>query len=323
MYKKLIVIAFVFVACIDFDIDAPYDDINGIYLEDIRSYDFRGYKIVVEHEKGYILDVNETDIVCYDFADVSSIETVSVYHSNIIKRDFAIADGYAYIVIQGSGLEIVDFNQTSPQLASSLPIPGAIHSIILSDSRAFIAGNTNLYSIDVSDVGNPIQITEYAFDTLIIKADVVSDTLYVLLSGGILQIIDVTSPISPQLIAEHNLSDTTDNVSYFVKHHEYLYVTKGYDIETYEIQEDGALEYQSSLPFLRTINFLSIHDKYGLCFHRTFGLLYLLNLSYPSRPCIGESSEPGGIMLYGVIDNQYIYFLHPNLSILEIKEIEP
>ncbi|KPK71374.1 hypothetical protein AMJ87_07370, partial [candidate division WOR_3 bacterium SM23_60] len=176
MYKKLIVIAFVFIACIDFDIDAPYDDINGIYLENVRSYDFLGYKIVVENERGYILDFNETDIVCYDFADVSSIDTVSVYHSNIIKRDFAIADGYAYIVIQGSGLEIVDFNQTSPQLASFLPIPAAIHSVILSDSRAFVTGNTNLYSIDVSDVGNPVQITEYTFNTSIIKADVVLDT---------------------------------------------------------------------------------------------------------------------------------------------------
>ena len=323
MYKKLVAIAFVFIACIDFDIDAPYDDINGIYLEEFGSYDFFGYKVVVENQKGYILDMGETDIVCYDFADVNSIETVSVYHSNFVKRDFAIADGYAYIVIQGSALEIVDFNQTTPQLAGFLPISADLHSIILSNNHAFVAGNTKLFTIDVSDVANPVHIAEYAFNALIIKTDVVSDTLYILLDGGILQIINIAAPTNPQLIAQHNLSDSLDDADYFVKHNDYLYVSKGYEIETYEIQEDGALEYQNTLSFLRKVDFLTIYDEYGLCFHRTFGLLYLLNLSYPSRPCIGESSEPGGQLLYGVIENQYIYFLHPNLSILEIKEIEP
>jgi hypothetical protein len=323
MYRKLIVIAFVFIACIDFDIDAPYDDINGIYLENIISYDFTGWKIAVENQKGYILDLGETDIVCYNFADVSSIDTISLYQSVYLKPDFVIANGYGYIVSQNFGLEIVDFHQTTPQHVGSLPISADLHSIILSDNHAFITGNTKLFAIDVSDVGNPTHITEYAFNSLIMKADVASDTLYILLHGGVLQIIDIATPTSPQLIAEHNLSDTVSEAEYFVKNHEHLYVSKGYDIETYEIHEDGALEYQNTLSFSHKVDFLNIYGEYGLCFHRVLGVLYLLNLSYPSRPCISEYKEPGGTMLNGVIENPYIYFLHPNLSILEIKEIAP
>lgn len=326
MYKKLIFIAFIFISCIDFDIDAPYDDINDVYLEEIISYYFPGKKIAVENERGYILGrgANSRDIVCYDFADVNSIDTVSVYQSFYTKPDFAVADGYAYIVSQNFGLEIVDFNQTTPQRAGFLYISGRISSIILTGADAFIAGDTKLYTIDVSDVGNPVQITEYAFNDSIINVDVVSDTLYILIHGGILQIIDIAAPTSPQLIAQHNLSDSLDQAYYFVKHNEYLYVARGYGIDTYEIQENGNLEYLNTLSFSHGITFLEIFGHFGICLYDGYVLdrLYLLNLSYPSRPCIGEYFDTVYSPSYAVINNQYIYLLAYLLDIIEIKEIE-
>lgn len=321
MYKKLLVIAFVFIACIDFDIDAPYDDINGIYLEHIKDYWAPGKKIIVENEKGYILNVD--CVACYDFTDLDRIDTINVYQSFPTKVDFDIADGYAYI-LNPYYLEIVDFNQTTPQLAGYLPIPGILHSIILSDNYAFVTGNTRIFAIDVSDVENPIQITEYEFNDSIINAEIVPDTLYILLQSGILQIIDIAVPTSPQLIAEHDISDSLVQAYYFVKYSQYLYVTRGYGINTYEIQEDGDLEYLNTLSFSHSITFLETFGSYGICLYDGVGWnrLYLLNLTYPSRPCIGEYLDVIGNPRYAVIDNEYIFLLAYGLDIIEIKEIE-
>ena len=325
MYKKLVAIAFVFIACIDFDIDAPYDDINGVILEHIRSYDFPGKKIVIDNEKGYIVRRDDTDIVCYDLTDVYNIDTFSVYRSVYTKPDFTIANGYAYIVSQNFGLEIVNFNQTTPQLTGFLPISGDVYSIILSDDRAFVAAETKLYSIDVSDVTNPVHITEYTFNDSIINAQIVSDTLYILLDGGILQIIDIAAPTDPQLIAQHNLSDSLDQAYDFVKYNTYLYVTKGYGIDAYALQENGNVEYLNTLSFSHGITFLQTFENFGICLYDgySFNRLYILNLTYPSRPCIGEYLDLEGRPSCAVINNQYIYLLlSPSLNIYEIEEIE-
>lgn len=326
MYKKLILIAFIFIACIDFDIDAPYDDINGIYLEHARSYDFGGRRIAVENERGYIRGSgNNADcIVLYDFADVYRIDTINVYQSDHPKSDFTIADGYAYVVSDFFGLEIVDFNQTSPQLVGFLPISGVTNSIILSNDHAFVSGNTRLVDIDVSDIANPIHIAEYVFNDSIINADVVSDTLYILMQGGILQIIDIATPTSPQLIAEHNLSDSLSDADYFVKYNRYLYVTRGFDIDAYEIMDNGDLESRSTLSFSHGIHFLRMYGDFGLALYDgfLFNRLYLLNLTYPSRPCIGEFYELLENPDYATLDGQYIYILSPLLAVFEIKEID-
>lgn len=321
MYKKLLTIAFVFTACIDFDIDAPYDDINGIYLEYVRSYDFSGWKIAAENEKGYILD--DTYIVCYDLTDAYRIDTLSVYQSVYPKSDFAIADGYAYIA-SPYYLEIVDFNQTTPHLAGSLSISGILYSIILSDANAFITGSTKIYNIDITNTASPEYVAEYTFDDSVIKAEVDTDTLYVLLVGGDLQIIDIATPTSPQLIAQHNLSDSLSNADHFVKHNGYLYATRGFDIDAYEIQINGALEYQNTLSFSHGIQFLRTYGDFGLALYDgfLFNRLYLLNLTYPSRPCIGEFYELLENPDYATAYGQYIYILSPSLDILEMKVIE-
>ncbi len=318
MHRRLILIAFIFIACIDFDIDAPYDDINGIYLEHITEYRYPGSKIAVENEKGYVL--HTPAIVCYDLADVYHIDSVSVYQSVYQKPDFAVVDGYAYVVSDGFGLEIVDFNQTNPQLAGFLPISGSIYSIALSDASAFITSDWNLYVIDVSSIASPAQIAEYTFDHYLLNAQVDSDTLYVLFVGGDLQIIDITEPTNPQLIIEYNLSDTLNSAYYFVKQDDYLYVNIGSDIETYEIQADGHLEYQNTLSFSHSVMFLKTYEGFGLCLRGD--AVYLLNLEYPSRPCIGEALELPYYTAHGVINGQYIYLVGNRLLVVEIKDIE-
>jgi hypothetical protein len=328
MYRKLIFIAFIFISCIDFDIDAPYDDINGIYLENVKSYGVVGKKLVVENERGYVRGRGSTDhhITCYDFSDVYDIDTLSIYQSVYTKPDFAVSDGYAYIVSKNFGLEIVDFNRTTPELVGFLPISANMYSITLSNATAYIAGTTTLYTIDINDVENPVPITEYVFNDSIISLEIVSDTLYILQRDGNLQIIDIAIPTSPQLITEHSLSDTFNLPYYFVKQGEYLYVAKGYDIETYEIQGNSDVKYLNTLSFSHSIDFLQTFDHFGIVLYNgfLFDRLYLLNLTHPSRPCIGEYVELEDLHpVHAVMDDQYIFLLLSlTLRIIEIRDIQ-
>ena len=150
--------------------------------------------------------------------------------------------------------------------------------------------------------------------------EVESDYLYILFSEGTFQIIDISNPANPNLVSKHNLSDSLGNADYFTTHYDYLYVTKGFGIDTYEIQGDGDLAYQNTLSFSHPITFLETYERFGLCLW--VEAVYLLNLEYPSRPCIGEVLELPAYTIHGVINDQYIYLSGHRLLVAEIKDIE-
>ena len=110
-----------FASCVDFEFEAPYEDLNGIYLEHILGRDdIYGRKLLCEEHKTYICSYDH--LTSYSFAQVDSIHELSTYTSTHYIGDFDIADGFAYIISR-SGLEIVDFRGTEPYLTSSLEIP--------------------------------------------------------------------------------------------------------------------------------------------------------------------------------------------------------
>ncbi len=319
MNKCLIFIVLIFISCIELEFEAPYEDLNGIYLEWIKSYNYRGRKLLCEGQKGYMLNLQEDGLICYSFANVDSIFELNSYMPSYWIADFEIHNDYAYITMPDFGLEIVNFQETAPYLSGNLWITGATF-IGLHNNYTYVAGNNNLTIVDVHDKNNPEKVTEYMFDDFIRWLEVDSLFAYILLSSNDFYVLDVSDPTNPDLISQISLLDTLVPATAFTVNKNFVHVLKDYRIEIYQMTETNDIEYISELTFPNTIRFIYADGDYGLACSGDLSV-YLLNLEYPSRPCVSEIFDLGHYQNYGIIRDNYIYILTPYLKILEIKEI--
>ncbi len=328
MNKLLVLIPLIFVSCIEFEFESPYEDLNGIYLDWIRSYDYQGRKLTAENQKLYLMWSLFNTITNYDISNVYSISVVSSYTSQYELADFEIQSDYAYIVSWDYGLEIVNFQGTEPHLLSSLEITNGADKVRFYENHAYVASSDNFYVIDVSDKTNPKKVGEYSFgsDSYVIYMEVESNFAHILIGpDSDFYVLDIADPTDPNAISQVSLQNTLGPVTMFSSRGSYLYFLRDRIIETHEVSEVGNLEYISKTHFSALLSFIITYEgnNYGLAFLEDYLAVYLLNLENPARPCISEAFyDFDYVPDYGIIEDPYIFLLTPYLTILEIKEIE-
>jgi len=320
MNKWLIIILLMTSSCIDFEFEAPYEDLNGIYIAHVMRYsDVSGYKLLFEGSKGYIL--KESGLSCYSFVSVDSIFEICSYDHG--GHDFAISDSHAYITDPNLNLLLViNFQGSQPYLVSSLHIDGGAGFIRLHSHFAYITGVNTLSIIDINDKQAPVKVEEYVFADHVRWLEVDSNHAYILLGNSDFWILDISDPTDINVVSQVSVIDTLGgSANMFALRGDYLYFLKNRYIETYQQSENGDLEYLSRFGFASYMEFMHIGDNYGLACDG-ISWVYLLNLEYPSRPCITEIYELAWFQHYGIIRDNYIYLLVPYLEILEIKEVQ-
>ncbi len=327
MNKWFAICLLLFTSCVEFEFEAPYEDLNGIYLEHILSRDdIYGMKLLSDNHTSYICW--DDHLTSYSFAQVDSIYELSTYTSVDYIRDFDIADGFAYIV-SCFGLEIVDFQETEPHLSGSLELPGVSYfgtNIRTDNDKAYVTQDDNFYIVDMSDKAHPRKIGEFDFGNLfypIIWFEVDPHFAYILLYNSAFCILDISDPTNINIVSQVSVMDTVSgSASMFALKDDYLYFLKNSYIETYQLLENHELEYLSSTGFASySMLFIHVGEKYGIaCSGGSW--VYLLNLEYPSKPCIAEIYDLDRPQEYGLFKDNYIYLLVPWLEILEIREIQ-
>lgn len=322
MNKWSIIYLLLFTSCVDFEFEAPYEDLNGIYLEHVLDRDdIYGRKLLCEEHRTYISSGGL--LTSYSFAQVDSIYELSTYASDYIY-DFDIADGIAYIT-SISGLEIVDFPETEPHLIGFYDMYGGHKRVRVNDDNAYVTLD-KFYIIDVSDKVHPGIIGEFDFGyayTDIIWFEVGSSLAYILFNNNNFCILDVSDPTNINMVSQVSVMDRfTGSANMFAKKGDYLYFLKTLSIETYQLSENYELEYLSSTGLAGfPMQFIYVGEKYGLVCPG-ISWVYLLTLEYPSRPLVTEMYELDNYQDFGIIRDNYIYLLDPYLEILEIKEIQ-
>ncbi len=327
MNKWLIITIFITISCIDFEFEAPYEDLNGIYIEWITERrDISGKKLLFEGQEGYI-DYGDT-LSRYKFENIDSIYACGTYVSpHGIIRDFEISNDFAYVV-SDFGLEIINLQETEPYQYGSLGIPNGADFVKLHNGYVYMAETyyNNLYIIDITDKMNPEKVGEYNIENPypIQGIELDSSFAYVLLSNCDLYLLDISDPMNLNLVSHISLQDTLgvyDAVMVTIKD-DYIYLLKEIFLETYALSDNSDLEFISRIGLASyMMNFIHAGEKYGLaCSGGSW--VYLLNLEYPSRPCITEVFDLGRHQYYGIIKDDYIYLLTPYLVILEIKEVQ-
>lgn len=320
MNKWLLILSLIFLTCLKFEFESPYEDLNGIYLQWIGSYGVEARKIVVVSKTGYFSRPYYLPIYIESYVmSTDSVYKLASYTSDKAIADFDIFENFAFLATPSFGLEVINFQCPEPFLYSDFEITGGADFIRLHHNYAYLAGDSNFYVIDISDKQNPKKIAEFKFEDGARWLEVDSNHAYVLLKNRDFCILNIENPANPNIILQSHY-DTLPEITMFVINNNYIhFLTVMHEIRTYYFKEGTDLLYQSWLGFPENISFIYGEDKYGLAL--SYKTIYLLNLEYPARPCVTEMINLPESPDYGIIKGNYIYVLTPYLNIIEIKEI--
>jgi hypothetical protein len=313
--NKWLYLLLILLSC-KFEFESPYEDVNGIYVQWVKTYsNYGGEKLVIEGEYGYLLD--PSTLTKYNFANIDSIYVISKYCDSLWIADFEVSQNFAYLAVTLSGLSIVNFQGIDAILYGHVDIPGHSYIVKVQGNQAYVGSDSSLYIVDVSDKTDPQIISSCHFTHKIECIAVDSHYAYVLLKNYDFFIMDIQQPEEPEII----IQKTIDEASLFALNGMYLYFHIPYydQLHTYEITDAGSIEYITSFNLPSITRFLYVGETYGLA--SDFFDVYLINFEYSARPCVSEVLE-GRSSYYGVVEGDYIYLLRLYLEIFEIKEVQ-
>jgi hypothetical protein len=307
-----------FISCLDFQFESEYEDVNGIYLEQVAAYDIHGEKIITDNDIGYI--INDNNLLIFDFTNADSIFPLCAYMASGYIRDFAIEGAYAYL-LHNTGLEIVHTDGTSAHLTGSLNLPTLQEIRIMHDRTYIISGayRDRIKIIDISDKANPILMDSVLFDNVIVQMEVDSSFAYVLLANYAIYIININDPG----LTVHTLSNDIENITSFIPDGEYVHFScwvDAFKLMTFTIADNYEFNQISEIDCPTWFYKLQISDSYGIGMSGS-PVIYLFELQDHARPYIAERFELTSGSVSGVIEGDYIYVLSP-LKIIQIKQVE-
>ncbi|MGB9720249.1 MAG: hypothetical protein ACPL28_02045 [bacterium] len=325
MSKKLILISIIFISCIKFEFESPYEDANGIYLQWIGSYPIVADKMIIADKTGYFLDRNPyVSIIEKYIISTDSCRMISRYIHNGLINDFAIEDDYGFLAIPSYGLEIINFQGETPFLYGELALPDGARFIELSGAYAYIIGDSTFYIINISDKKAPEKLSEFKFAKKIQDFDISGIFAFIILEDSCMSMKDVFFILkieekdNPQIIP-HSCDDCFKPITVIINNSYVYLLTENNNIQVYKWDGEKNLSAVTCLLLPTTVNYFFIKENQGFVLGNC--IIYLLNLTYPDAPCVSEMINLQGNFTYGLINKNYIYALSPYLNIIEIKEI--
>jgi hypothetical protein len=321
--KNIILIAAVFISCLDFQFESEYEDINGIYVENVQSYDYGGIKMIFNGDIAYI--ARAESLLIYDFTVIDSAVYLNSYCAANIIIDFQLYDGCA-VLLTISDIEIVDLRDSIPNQLSIFLSPFSFGSSIrMHNDKAFVTSGNELHVVDISDKQHPILINSYDFAENIMQLEIDSNFAYIM-SYINFYILDIQNPSTIDLVSAVPLGSLgIANTRTFGKYGDFVYFSSSIPtariLSTCKLTANHVLQPLGFIICPASINQLYISSQYSLAVsgYET----YLLNVQYPFTPCISEVVDAGG--LYGIIEENYIFLLPPDLHhlyVFEIKKVE-
>lgn len=319
-FKLTIIIAVLATSCLDFQFESGYEDINGILVEHVYSYDYLGTKLLFNGSTGYM--INAESLLAYDFTNFDSVTFLGHYGATHAIDDFQIIDDCAILVTDHS-VEIVDLRDSLPNQLSFLPVYFFDSSTIrVHDDYAYISWRDELHIMDISDKQYPVMVSFFTFEEDIIQVEIDSDLAYVLVGDDFL-ILDIQNPNALAIVASTSLPSLgIFNPEAFCKWNAIVYFSgfTSYNawLSACTLTTDRDLQVLDQIVVPDRIHQFHVSDAYTLAV--SWFDAYLLNLQYPSSPCISELIGGGGI--HGIIQENYVYFLTPFLEVFEITQVE-
>ncbi|KPL14485.1 hypothetical protein AMJ74_03310 [candidate division WOR_3 bacterium SM1_77] len=316
-YAALILLASI--SCLDFQFESEYEDINGLHIEHVHSYSFVGTKILFNGSMGYI--ANAESLLVYDFTEVDAAVYLGYYAAYNSINDFQICDNCA-VLVTDTGIEIVDISDSLPNQLSAVPMFFFGGSVKIDNDNAYVVSPNQLHVVDISDRQNPTLTNSYAFNDNIRQVEIDSNFAYVLV-GTDFWVLNVQNPsvIIPIDSTSLPALDIFHPEAFFKKGsfiYFASYTTFAAWLSTCELTLNKDTQVLNHIVVPDRVRKFHMSDEYTLAV--SWYAAFLINLRYPTSPCISEETGFGGID--GTIRDDYIFLLTPNLVIFEIKQVE-
>jgi len=160
--------------------------------------------IIFHKNLGYV--TGRPSVHVYDFADPSMPHLLGVFDTFNDSSDIAFVDGIANVpTSSGARLYRIDVSNPTNETAymSQYDINADLDKLVFDGNVAYVASTIfGVIILDISDPLHPVEIGVYdtpAYPTGLFVAD---GYAYVIVNGGVLQIVDVTDPTAPALVGE-------------------------------------------------------------------------------------------------------------------------
>lgn len=135
---------------------------------------------------------------------LTRIESPKIFYGTWIDSDLIIEDGFAFGSKVGDfGMMISDLSDPKePVSVSFFPTVGFIEAITTEGPHAYLAADDGIYSVDISDLTQPIQAGFLPIENIDFgdSARTLGDYLYVSTSNAGLLIVDICNPEKPTIL---------------------------------------------------------------------------------------------------------------------------
>ncbi|MFN8456896.1 MAG: hypothetical protein U0401_19900 [Anaerolineae bacterium] len=255
-----------------------------------------------------------------DPADPTELPQVGLYDTpNPISR-LIIAGNYAYLFLPGysNQLQMVDLSRpTHPSELSTLTIADNIESLAAANNSLYLAAGTGgIHIVDISDPGQPAEVSRYTSGTWRILA-VADNYVYRVTAEQQLQLVDFSDPQQPIVVGSYDAPMPIAKII-VANEHAYVLLTSG-DLRIVRMTDPThPLEVGVyMLPGL--ILDMVIRDNYAYIAAAESGL-HIVDLSTPAAPKEISALRLTAGSVFGVaVAGDYAYLLSNGLQIVDIS----
>lgn len=181
-------------------------------IQQIGSYDFQPGKpqpisVEVKGDLCFILTSGSGtglagDINIFDVSTPSSPVLLAQKTVQGFLDNFTISDNYLFIPAGYNGLRIFDISTpNAPIEVGSWDIGLSVHQVTMDNQYVYLATNSGLRILDISNISNPLAIATYGWQKLVyLSSSLIGEEIYVGFVNEDLHIVNVKDPKSPQFI---------------------------------------------------------------------------------------------------------------------------
>ncbi|MEE9443864.1 MAG: dockerin type I domain-containing protein [candidate division Zixibacteria bacterium] len=223
------------------------------------------------------------------------------YHHIEVSGDVIFISDYSYPHWEMAGIHIVNMgNPYSPKYVTTIEMHQAC-DLVLNGSTLFARSSYNkLYAIDISDLANPVFLTEEF--PILFSSDMKVTNGHLLACSGKNEIYDISDPTNITLISEDVYGDNNHNVCVSGN---YAFMAQDYSGMTIiDITDPLSPQIVSNYPTFGRAHSIKIID--GLAYLTSAGGLDIINISDPLNPTmLGRYLDADSTSLeqFTIIDN--------------------
>lgn len=248
--------------------------------------------IVLDEQHAYLVD--GYDLVVVDISNPAWPAEVGRYRGAVALDALALVGDLIYGLSFAGGLYVLDVqNPIAPALIGqlgiavpppqSIPLADSAGALAVQGSLVFVAVNGLFHVIDVSVASDPILVAslENLSTLLATSIELFGNYAYVVRAGRVLEVVDITNPVNPQLVGAKYIQNSPMTFAVTVPDRDFFDPGTSCGLAYCELTApEGAALKLIPLPY-RAASDVALAGNYAYAIR--FGRLFILTIGFPDK----------------------------------------